>query len=74
VGLGYHSAMLSNRARRIVYLEKLVDLRRKEKKRLVEILKNAESESKKLRTNAYLEKIEDEVEAELAEIETLLAK
>jgi hypothetical protein len=63
--------MLSNRARRIAYLEKLIKLRRQEKKRLTDILEGNDSPSKKVRTRGYLAQIETEITAELSEIEAL---
>ena len=66
--------MLSNRARRIAYLEKLISLRRQEKKRLMGILGKDDSLEKKARTRGYLTRIEAEIEAELSEIEALTAR
>ncbi len=63
--------MLSNRARRIAYLEKLIQVRRQEKKRLMGIIESVDSMEKKLRTRGYLAQIENEIEAELSEIEAL---
>ena len=66
--------MLSNRARRISYLESLVNLRWQEEKRLMAILDGADSLSKKIRTRGYLAQIEAEITAELSEIEALKLK
>jgi hypothetical protein len=63
--------MLNNRARRIAYLEKLTNLRRQEKKRLMQILEGSDSLSKKVRTRGYLSQVETEITAELSEIEAL---
>ena len=60
--------MLSDRARRIAYLEKLIALRKQEEKRLMDIIESDASLAKKTRARGYLAQLLEEMKVEFDEI------